>query len=73
MRTHRQIVNDVGAAKLADQLDVSIYAVRSWVHKRRKGIPGEYWARIVALRHASFEELATAAAKPSSPSKQEAA
>lgn len=71
MRTHRQIVNSVGAAKLADQLGVSIYAVRSWVHKRRKGIPGEYWARIVALGHASFEELATPAKREAS--KQEAA
>ena len=64
MRTHRQIVNEVGAAKLADQLDVSIYAVRSWVHKRRKGIPGEYWVRIAALGHATLEELALAAATP---------
>lgn len=63
MRTHRDIVNEIGDEKLAELRGVSIHTARSWAH--RDSIPAEHWQGIVERRHATLEELAAyAAANP---------
>lgn len=63
MRTHSTIIRDAGgpvAVLEVLRLAVSIFTVRSWVH--RDSIPGEHWKAFSDAGIASLEELAAAAA-----------
>lgn len=60
MRTHADIVAEIGPDKLADLRGVSIHTARSWAF--RDGIPAEHWSALADEKLATLEELATAAA-----------
>ena len=63
MRSHQQIINDVGPEKIADAFGVSLNTSRSWA--RRDSIPGDFWMRFTERKWASLTELAEyAAANP---------
>lgn len=55
MRTHPEIVSDIGVDALACLTGKSIHTVRSW--QQRKRIPAEHWLILVDEGHASAEEL----------------
>lgn len=64
MRSHRQIVQNHGAAALVRDLGamgvkVSASTPQRW--SERNSIPGEYWNALVDLKAATLEELASAA------------
>ena len=66
MRSHSQIIRDVGAETVADRTDTSIHTVRSWA--QRDSIPAVQWAWFASQGHATLEELATyAAQRPEKP------
>lgn len=64
MRTHQQILKDVGPVNVPSRLgreDLKVWTIRSWAH--RDSIPGEWWSAFARAEIASLEELAEAAAR----------
>lgn len=62
MRTHHQIISDVGGYRaLAERLGQPAERVRFW--ERRRTIPPEQWKAISDAGLATLEELAEAAAE----------
>lgn len=63
MRSHQNIIADVGPEVVADKLLVSANTSRSWA--RRDSIPADFWTAFVDREWATLEELAEyAASKP---------
>ncbi len=62
MRTHRQIIKDVGGpAALSEHLGLSINTATAWRH--RASIPATHWLEFQRRGWASLEELAAYAAQ----------
>lgn len=64
MRTHRKIVQDHGAARLARDLAAQGFKLHASTPQRwseRDSIPGEYWQALVDLGVTTLGELAQAA------------
>ncbi len=66
MRTHTQVIRDVGAAEVYQALqrrgvDVHPTTPQQWAS--RNSIPSRYWSDLVALRFATRTELTEAAAQ----------
>lgn len=64
MRTHRVIIQDVGAGKvhaalLACGIELSPVTPQRW--RDRDSIPGEYWRAFADAGFATLDELASAA------------
>lgn len=59
MRSHRAIIEQHGAPKIARRLDVGPGTVKQW--KRADSIPGPYWHALAESALASLDELARAA------------
>lgn len=62
MRSHKQIVDEVGPGKLAAEFDLPLSTTRSW--SRRNSIPAGAWHGFVSKGLATYEELAHTVAKP---------
>jgi hypothetical protein len=58
VQTFADVIRLWGSAReMADEIGVSDIVVRAW---RRRGIPGEYWSRIVAVaQDKPFADLVT--------------
>ena len=61
MRTHSQIVRDVGAAELAALTKAALPTVYSW--SQRNSIPADQWLALVENDHATADELMAGAVK----------
>ena len=64
MRTHAQIVREVGASALRRRLEDLGVAIQKTTTQRwadRNSIPGEYWAAVKDAGAATLDELATSA------------
>lgn len=59
MRTHKQIISDVGVPRLRDALGMpdKTHTIRSWLQRKR--IPAKHWAALSNAGLASLEELAS--------------
>jgi hypothetical protein len=68
MRSHKQIVEQIGPDKLAAVFGVPLSTTRSW--GRRNSIPAEFWLGFRSRRWATYEELARAAAAERFPAEQ---
>jgi len=71
MEHHRDIIRRAGPDAIRQVTGVSIYTVRSWIH--RDSIPGGHWKAIAEAGYASLDELATAAASDRDTSQDAAA
>lgn len=66
MRTHRQILKDVGPTNVPARIgreDLKVWTIRSWGH--RDSIPSEWWMAFARAEITTLEELAEAAARKS--------
>ena len=61
MRTHTEIVDAIGAEKLATLFGLPLSTTRS--RSRRNSIPAEFWLGFRARRWAKYDELAQTAAE----------
>lgn len=61
MRTHAEIIRDVGEAAVAALTNAPVLTVRSWT--QRNSIPSKHWAALVNKEHCSADELMAAASK----------
>lgn len=61
MRSHKQIVRDIGHDKLASLTGRKITAVRSW--DQRDSIPSDAWLLLVGEGYCSADELMLGAVK----------
>lgn len=59
MRTHRDIIKDAKATKVAKRFNIEPGTVHAWV--RSDSIPGGYWPAFAEAGFATLDELAAAA------------
>ena len=72
MRTHEQIIRDVGSpSSMAKATGATPGAVKQW--RKNSSIPGPYWQAVADHGWSTLEELAAAVAKPANDTQERAA